>query len=239
MKYNPEKHNRHSIRLKDYDYSKTGGYFVTVCIRDRALYFEKYTELKRIVEFEWKNIPNRYANIQLDEFIVMPNHLHGIINIWTTQPGIQTKHTNNKNVGVTLAVTPELAVTPKQIPDTGNQQIDKCDKQAGVFDTRAGTFDKRAGTSPAPTAIGDIIGSFKSLCVNKWLRYIDEKNLNEAVKIWQRNYYDHIIRNEQEFNNIRQYIIDNPLKWEFDRENCLSEKFDIDHDDYFRGVYEC
>ena len=75
-----------------------------------------------------------------------------------------------------------------------------------------------AGARPAPT-IGKIIGEFKSMCVRDWLRYIKENNLNLRGKFWQRNYYEHVIRSEAELMRIREYIVNNPLRWEYDREN--------------------
>ena len=77
--------------------------------------------------------------------------------------------------------------------------------------------DNRAGTSPAPT-IGEIVGSFKSLCVYKC-----KNNGINIPRLWQRNYYEHIIRNENELNEIREYIINNPMRWEFDRENVCDD----------------
>jgi REP element-mobilizing transposase RayT len=77
---------------------------------------------------------------------------------------------------------------------------------------------KRAGARPAPT-LGDIIGSFKSQCMRDWLRYVKRNNITGSAKFWQRNYYEHIIRNENELNEIRKYIFENPLKWHLDPEN--------------------
>lgn len=86
MKYNPEKHHRHSIRLKGYDYSQSGGYFVTIVALNREYIFGDIVDRKmrlneagRIVEWTWHDLPNHVANMELDAFIVMPNHVHGII----------------------------------------------------------------------------------------------------------------------------------------------------------------
>src|SRR3972149_10148006 len=83
--------------------------------------------------------------------------------------------------------------------------------------------EKRAGASPAPT-IGEIIGIFKSLCLHGWLKYIKENRIDAVGKFWQRNYYEHIIRNEDELNQIRKYIAENPLKRERDEENPIKIK---------------
>ena len=123
LKYNPDIYHRRSIRLKNYDYSQCGAYYITICTKNRECYFEKYLTLKNIVANQWENIPNRYPHVELDEYIIMPDHFHGIISI----------------VG--------------------------------------------AGARPAPT-IGKIIGSFKSLCIVEWLKYISKNNINESGKFW-------------------------------------------------------
>jgi REP element-mobilizing transposase RayT len=188
MKYNPDIHHRKSIRLKGYDYSQNGAYFLTICTRNRELYFETYSGLKEIVEQNWVKLPGRYPNLVLDEFIIMPNHIHGII-----------------TVGATLAV---------------------------ALNNRAGARPG-AGARPAPT-VGEIIGTFKSLCVNDWLIYLKENKIDEAGKFWQRNYYEHIIRNENQLTKIREYIQNNPLKWSLDRENPDRIGVDVLEDKIFK-----
>src|SRR3972149_3059421 len=182
MKYDSVIHHRRSIRLKEYDYSQPGAYFITICTDNKELYFEQYPQLKQMVNRQWHEITSRFDNIQLDEFIIMPNHIHGII-----------------FVGATLAVAP----------------------------------NNRAGARPAPT-IGEIIGMFKSLCVHDWLKYIKENRIDIVGKFWQRNYYEHIIRNEDELQKIREYIQNNPLKWHLDRENPEKIATDALEDEIFR-----
>ena len=173
MRYNPEIHHRRSIRLKEYDYSQCGGYFINICTKNRECYFEKYSVLKNIIKTEWENIPNRYPHIELDEYVIMPDHFHGIIFV----------------VGAGLAPA-----------------------QNNVLHDRFHWATARV----APT-IGDVVGSFKSRCVVEWLKYISKNNINEFGKFWQRNYYEHIIRNEPELNRIREYIINNPIQWQLDK----------------------
>ena len=74
-----KKHRRRSIRIKEYDYTSPGAYFITICTYNRNCYFQQYFELKEIIEKQWKNIEKRYSNLELDEFVIMPNHIHGII----------------------------------------------------------------------------------------------------------------------------------------------------------------
>jgi len=181
---NPRMHQRRSIRLKGFDYSQRGAYFVTICTKDRALYFEKYQGLREIVRRQWKELPQRFPDLILDEFIIMPNHIHGII-----------------IVGVGLVPALSYRATARVAP----------------------TF---SGDRPAPT-VGEIVGTFKSLCIHDQLTYIKEKKIDVVGKLWQRNYYEHIIRSENELNRIREYIQNNALKWDLDKENPARTGIDV------------
>jgi len=172
----PRVHHRRSIRLKGYDYSQSAAYFVTICTKDRELYFLTYPELEGIVRQQWEKLPERFTNLFLDEFTIMPNHIHGII-----------------IVGAGLAPALSYRATARVAPTFS---VDR----------------------PAPT-VGEIVGTFKSLCIHDWLTYIKEKKIDAVGKFWQRNYYEHVIRNEDELNRIREYIQNNPLKWHLDKEN--------------------
>jgi putative transposase len=185
----PELKKRKQIRLPNYDYSENGFYFVTVCSNARESIFGEYkipvgaglasarnndtisesdlelSPVGTIIESQWLNIPNQYDNVELDEYVIMPNHIHGIIVI---------NHTK-----------------------------------------------KRADARPAPT-ISDIICSFKSRSSVECVRYIQRNNLDMSGKIWQRSFYDHVIRNERSLSAIREYILDNPVNWQQDIENLLN-----------------
>lgn len=176
--FNPDTHRRRSIRLKDYDYSRDGAYFVTICTHHRDCCFERFVPLRCIVETQWRSIPERFPGVMLDEYVLMPNHFHGIMVLCRD--------------------------TPRGCPDSDHLQ--------------AGYPHNRAPARGAPT-LGEVVGSFKSLCVTDWLKIIKAENLDAVGKFWQSNYYEHVIRNEAEMKRIRQYIADNPLRWEMDREN--------------------
>lgn len=163
--FDPDKHHRRSIRLKNYDYSGSGAYFVTLCTFDRGYYLDDFPMLRDIVENFWLNIPARYSNVWLDEYVIMPNHLHGIIMI---DDSLQEPSQNSKPI------------------------------------------------------LGSIIGSFKSLCVNAWLKTINDQNINARGKFWQDNYYEHVVRSEAELDRVREYILNNPEQWEMDRENRVN-----------------
>lgn len=160
MKYDPERHHRRSIRLPGYDYAQAGAYFVTLVCRDRLLLLEE-TRFSAIVEETWRWLGNQYGYIHLDEHIVMPNHLHGIILI----------------DDVTRAVhEPPLR---------------------------------------ARKPLGRLKGAFKTVSTKQ----INALRRTAGAPVWQRDFYEHIIRDEQELSSIRRYIIDNPLRWDMDVEN--------------------
>lgn len=183
MIYDPNKHHRRSIRLKNYDYSQPGAYFITICTHNRQCLFGEIVngemvlnEYGEIAKQCWLEIPVHFPHVQLDEFVIMPNHVHGII-----------------IVGSRHALTLQIAVPPQQIEQFGK---------------------------PTHGSIPTIIRSYKSACTKQ----INIIHQSPANPVWQRNYYEHIIRNENELDSIREYIINNPLKWSFDLENSEKQK---------------
>lgn len=163
------KPKRKSIRLENYDYSKEGLYFITICTEGRACLFGEIIEgtmclndLGKIVSQEWVRAGDVRDNIELDQFVVMPNHIHGIIVI--------------TSVGATRRVAQKYG--------------------------------------PKSNSIGAIVGQFKSI-VTKKAKLIQP----DIKKIWQRNYYERIIRNDNELLAKRKYISENPLKWDLDPEH--------------------
>ena len=173
MRYDPTKHNRRSIRLKGYDYTQSGWYFITICTYQKHCLFSAIANSQsilnkfgKIASECWLAIPQHFSTIELDEFVVMPNHIHGIL----------------------------------IITDSPNCKALSCPYQ--------GEFGK-----PVAGSIPTIIGSFKSAVTRK----INIARNSSGSPVWQRNYYDHIIRDEKSLNQIRKYIINNPLSWEQDR----------------------
>lgn len=225
MKYDPQKHHRHSIRLKGYDYHNAGSYFVTICTKDRECVFEDPI-VNGITNDVWQALTSWFPTIILDEFVVMPNHIHFIL--WLMDP-----------VGVSLADNQSLA----DIQILNNKNRTGANRtganRTGANRTGANrTGANRTGASPVPTtgwvvpkpdkinvapALGDVVGAFKSLVFKIYLDWIEIHDPSRRAKFWQRNYYEHIVRNERELNAIRQYIIDNPKNWKKDRDNLKNE----------------
>ena len=193
MTYNPNIHHRRSIRLKGYDYSQAGAYFITICCEGRECRFGKIendemilNEFGNIAFNEWTKLPERFTNFELDVFQIMPNHIHGIIVL-------------NDLVGA--------GVTPAQ---NENTQSDWGQPITG----------QPQGITPT-TTIGDIAGAYKSLVANACLEIFKSKN-ETMGKLWQRNYHEHIIRNEQSYQTISNYIINDPKKWNEDKFKSIS-----------------
>ncbi|MBL7156653.1 MAG: transposase [Candidatus Omnitrophica bacterium] len=180
--------NRKSIRLKNYDYTQDGMYYVTVCVNDRKCIFGDVSDGKMILNNEgymvdewWRKLPEHFPNVEVDESIVMPNHLHGIIVI-VGAPLVGALNGINDRATIKVAHT---ATSPATI-------------------------------KVAPT-LGEIIGAFKSITTNEYIRNVKINNWPRFGKhLWQRNFYEHVIRDEQDSNRIREYIINNPGQWERD-----------------------
>jgi len=206
MKYNPEIHHRRSLRLKGYDYTKPGAYFVTICIyqRDEILGeiingTMKLSPLGKIVHEEWLRSAEIRREIQLfeDEFTVMPNHLHGI-NWIVESVGADGVRPND-------GIHPTMERAHAMRPHGVHPQ-----KQDAHQDRDA----RRASLRRTPRSLGSFIAGFKASVTSR-----ARKELN-MTGIWQRNYYDHIVRNDRELKDIRWYILNNPFNWQLDRDNA-------------------
>jgi putative transposase len=181
MKYEPKKHRRRSLRLKDYDYAQSGAYFVTIVAQERTCLFGnivdgalQLNDAGGMVQLSWSELSLHYPGVGTDAFVVMPNHFHGIITL--------------------------VGVGPCAYPQSGQPQ------------------------EIAPTiSLPDAVHRFKSLTTK---RYADGVKQSGWVpfpgKLWQRNYYEHIIRNEKSLARIREYILNNPMRWSFDPENLAA-----------------
>ncbi len=227
MEYDPQKHHRRSIRLKGYDYHNPGAYFVTICTKNRECVLDDPI-VNAIVHDVWYALPSWFPTIELDEFVVMPNYTHFVVwnNVGTPLAGVQ-----GGGVGMPLAgilnggnVDGGVGIPLAGILDGGNVDggnVDGGNVDGGNVDggkPRPYEIPKPQKINPAP-ALGDIVGAFKSLVFKVYLNWIEVNDPSRRAKFWQGNYYDHIVRNDRELNAIRQYIIDNPINWELDRDN--------------------
>ena len=168
-------HRRKIVRLKEYDYSQEGAYFVTVCVLHRKCLLGeivkgkmKLNEIGLIVRDKWLWLDKQYDYVNTDKWCIMPNHIHCILFIINDRSGV------SRNAST------------------------KC------------------------KSIGQLIGAFKTVSTKQ----INDCKHTSGVQFWQHNFHDRIIRNENELNRIREYVINNPMKWEFDRENSQGKPDD-------------
>jgi REP element-mobilizing transposase RayT len=175
-------HKRRSIRLCGYDYSLAGAYFITICTQDRACLFGDVVDGEmrlnyagKIVHDEWLRTADMRSNVELDAFVVMPNHFHAIVFL--------------------------------------NDEPRRGDRPVAPTQSTANTMARPAG--PTPHSIGAIMAGFKSAST----KHINEIRHTRGAPVWQRNYYEHIIRDDESLHRIREYIANNPLQWALDREN--------------------
>ena len=196
MAYDPEIHHRKSIRLRGYDYSAPGRYFVTICAQEKACLFggiaSSQIELNnygRIVENVWKELPLHFPLVELDRFVVMPNHFHAIA----------------------VIVDPRAKRVGAGFPRPNSEQ-----SETGVgegFPRPMSLILNPGGENPPLRALGDVM---------RWFKYESTKRINElrgmaGRRIWQRNYYEHIILSDKSYWRIREYIADNPKNWVKDK----------------------
>jgi putative transposase len=195
-------HNRRSIRLHDWDYSRSSAYFVTICVEKRECLLGGIVDGKMVlndagnmVEKWYMKLAAKYFNINCDEHIVMPNHFHAII---------------------TIVSTPAVGADPRVCPNLVGNHTKKGEHMGSPL-----RKSKIIGQKPAN--VSEIIQWFKTMTTNEYIRNVKKDGWPSfSGKLWQRNYYDHIIRDEKSLYQIRHYIRNNPAGWETDEENPIT-----------------
>lgn len=190
---NEKKRHRRSIRLKGYDYSQKGAYFITICTQNRECLFGDIADgvmrlngAGKMIRSVWDGLPIRFSNMELDEFIIMPNHVHGVVLL--------------------------------------NRRGESCIRPSCIRPNTNDHMSRPHGTLPG--TLGRIMQAFKSLATHEYTGGVKQSGwMPFPGKLWQRNYWDRIIRDEPELNQIREYIINNPLTWKLDSLNptCTGE----------------
>lgn len=204
-KYNPNVHHRRSIRLKGYDYSQAGLYFITICCKDRECLFGEIMDGEMVLNIAgkmidkwWQKIPEKFPDIELDVYQIMPNHFHAIaIN-------------NGTGVGANLRVRPD-----NEIGDNINP-------------------GQTRGSAPTITHVYSILGEHADLPIYRVVQWFKTMTTNEYIrgvkklgwqpfngKLWQRNYWEYIVRDDESSHRIAEYIINNPTKWAVDKLNPI------------------
>lgn len=190
--FDPTIHHRRSLRWRKHNYTSPGLYYVTICIQDHRCLLGnvesgvmRLSGAGRMVDGAWLNIPHQFPTMQLDEYVVMPNHFHGIVQI--------REESRVAEVGATR----EVAVTARE-------------QNSKTLRAGSGHF----------SLLGNLIGAFKSLTTDEYIRGVHRLGWGKFQgHFWQRNYYDHVVRDHNELEKIREYISQNPLIWTCDRYN--------------------
>jgi len=229
----PDKHDRHSIRLKEYDYALPGAYFVTICTRDRACLFghvmngEMHLNAAgEIAQRCWEDIPTHFPSVELDAFVIMPNHVHGIVVITDApQTTCAAKTTGSISRGSEIVI-------PCKGEASAAKTIGPMVRGPGIMISRKGEASvpfhvheerPRSDASPLrqrpngtqPGSLSAVVQNFKSIST----RRMNAARGAPGTSVWQRNYYEHVVRNEQELAAIREYIQANPARWDDDENN--------------------
>ena len=217
---------RRSIRLRGYDYSRAGAYFVTVCTQDRACLFGDIADGEmalndagKMIERWWLELNRKFSAMETDEFVVMPNHFHGIV-INTVGADLRVRPESDLRVrpGAEQSGAADMGTTDSGQGATISEQGTSKPGQ-GAMDSEQGATKQGQGAH-AGAPLHGVLRWFKTMSTNEYIRGVKQRGWTPFPgKLWQRNYYEHIVRNEPELNRIRQYIIDNPGNWAGDGEN--------------------
>jgi putative transposase len=185
VRYNPDRHRRRSIRLRGYDYSQGGVYVVTIVTANREYLFGEivdaemqYSDYGMIAAREWEKSGVIRAEIDLDAWIIMPNHVHGIVVLTEREESVRDRE----------------------------QVYDAEPFASELAQRRRGTMNR---------SLSSFVQGYKAAVTTG----INTLRQVRGVPVWQRNYYERIVRDEDEYNRFREYIINNPLRWVNDREN--------------------
>ena len=241
-KYNPKIHNRKSIRLKGYDYSQAGLYFVTICVQNRQCLFGNIkdgilylNDAGKMIEKWYFELENKFPDIKCREKIIMPNHFHCIIQ--NVGVGVGTNVGSDvgsdvgavgSDVGADLRVCPNTTTNERSITDerimgehVGSPQRGSPQRGSPQRDSPQRDSPQRSPERPPQgSPLHSVVQWFKTMTTNEYIRNVksnDWKRFNG--KLWQRNYWEHIIRNQKAYQNISEYIINNPSKWNTDTLN--------------------
>ena len=191
----PEKHHRRSIRMPGFDYTQPGAYFVTICTQNRDCLLGQIVngemqsnDAGRMVQSVWDTLPQHYPGADIDAFVVLPNHIHGIIILTGPIPAAP------------VGAGPRACPDPTQPHDTDGQP-------RGVAPTKG-------------MSLPDVVHRFKSLTTARYRHGVYERGWQPFPRrLWQRSYYEHVVRSERALQRIREYILNNPARWDTDIEN--------------------
>jgi REP element-mobilizing transposase RayT len=197
---NADHRRRRSIRLPGYDYTQPGAYFITICTYQRELLFGDVADGEmisnaygQIVGEEWQKTAQLRPYVRLDAHVVMPNHFHGIV--WITQDDSDGRGmARHAPITRRTPTAHHVPTTARHVPTTPHAPTREFGK-------------------PVAASLSTIVGAFKSAVT----RRINQLRGTPGTPVWQRNYWEHVVRTDRALDAIRQYIADNPARWTLDR----------------------
>jgi len=238
MRFDPDQHHRQSHRLRGRDYSQPGHYFVTICSHDMTCLFGDIIDgqmqpnyLGQIVQAHWLQLPSHFTNLELEAWQLMPNHLHGILILTPPEPATVRANKAQRHFrspherpaapysplhrGQNVPSESESSVAPySPLRPRPNESVDDNTPFAPLRQPDSGPH----GTTPG--SIGAIIQSFKRTTTVRIRRITRDPE----IRVWQRDYYDHIVGDHADLIRIREYIIQNPARWTEDRVNPANQR---------------
>jgi len=199
-RHDPDRHDRQSIRLRGWDYRQPGAYFVTIVTAGRDLLFAQMagrvvalSPFGRMATAGWQRLAHHFSQVRLDEYVIMPNHVHGII--WITEDGQRRGE----------------AFLPSDLQPEGLAQGEDLEQPARSLGMPHPHTERRLQSG----SLGAVVGNFKSIVT----RRVNRMRRTPGAPVWQSNFHERIIRNERELDAIRHYIRNNPANWDDDNEN--------------------
>ena len=229
-------HRRRSLRLSGYDYSSAGAYFVTICTQNREYLFGemnddemRLNDAGKMIEKIWQDIPLFYQNIDIDEHQIMPNHFHGIVRVGAgpracpEDVGWQSQHSGPSACSGNDGYQPQhtgqpRGVAPTDTAHTGIAHTDAAQTDTAHADaTPTGTTHSGVAPTGAGLSLPDVVHRFKTMTTKLYIDGVRQWGWKTFPgKLWQRNYYEHVIRGEEDMHRIRQYIVENTVRWTMD-----------------------
>jgi len=227
--FNPKKHHRRSIRLKGYDYAQPGAYFITICGYQKKHWFGEIKNdvmipnaFGRIAANEWQSLPERFPQIIVKEHVIMPNHMHGLLLVGAPLAGAQLEGNRENMVPFIDGIhCDETSIDGIHRDETSINDVhpgETLDKNAPILVGYSPEGHPQGAPLQRTEHLGVMIGAYKSLVADKCLElFIKHRPGQFMGKLWQRNYWEHIIRHETAYHHIARYIVNNPKNWREDR----------------------
>ena len=223
--YNPNIHHRRSIRLKGYDYATAGLYFVTICTQNRAMMFGRINngemvlnDAGRMVEQWYAKTAEKFPDIVCHEMIVMPNHFHCIWQNVGADPCVRPNTDPCVRPNMDPCVRPENGIVRPNMDPCVRPNTDQCVRPNGDLGAHVDLGAHRGAPLPTGTQLSTVVQWFKTMTTNEYIRGVKQLDWPPFDrKLWQRNYFEHIIRNEFSYDKIANYIITNPSRWKEDK----------------------